>query len=184
MRRGLLLAAAMARHRVPNRRRKRTGRVNVRHNQREDKMKAMKPLGLTLGVLLASAAAAKADTSDFALFDGTQVANTESGAVCSANSAFTYNVVVANWGADGVIRITYKDGDILRFPIAAGASVAFSQAAGSKGRADRAVRISNDEGSAAQLTGSMSAIGQGKPTCISCDEDSAGDAGCDKVVPN
>jgi hypothetical protein len=146
-------------------------------------MKAMKSLGLTLGVLLASAAAAKADTSDFALFDGTQVANTESGAVCSANSAFTYNVALANWGADGVIRITYKDGDILRFPIAAGASFAFSQAAGSKGRADRAVRISN-EGSGAQLTGSMSAIGQGRPTCISCDEDSAGDAGCDKVVPN
>jgi hypothetical protein len=127
---------------------------------------------------------ASADTSDFALFDGTNPANQpDSGAVCRAHSAFTYHVVVANWGADGEVRITYKDGDIIRFPIAAGASFAFSQAAGSKGGADRAVRVSNG-GSAAQLAGSMSAVGQGKPQCISCDADSAGDAGCDAIVPN
>lgn len=147
-------------------------------------MKAVKSLGLTLGLLLATAAAAKADTSDFALFDGTNAANQpDSGAVCSANSSFTYNVAVANFGGDGEVRITYKDGDFIRFPIASGASFAFSQAAGSKGSADRAVRVSNG-GTAAQLSGSMSASGQGKPTCISCDADSSGDAGCDAVVPN
>ena len=145
-------------------------------------MKMMKSLGLTLGLLVATAAAAKADTSDFALFDGTTNL-ADSGAVCSANSAFTYNVAVANWGADGEVRITFKDGDIIRFPLASGASFAFTQAAGSKGRADRAIRVSNG-GSPAQLSGSMSASGQGRPTCISCDADSAGDAGCDKVVPN
>jgi hypothetical protein len=146
-------------------------------------MKTLKSLGLTFGLLLASAAA-NADTSDFALFDGTEPANQpDSGAVCSANSAFTYNVVVGNWGPDGEVRITFKDGDFIHFPIASGASFAFSQAAGSKGRADRAVRVSNG-GTDAQLSGSMSASGQGNPKCISCDADSAGDNGCDKVVPN
>lgn len=145
---------------------------------------ALLRLSLAPIVVLALATGASADTSDFALFDGTNPANQpDSGAVCSANSAFTYHVAVANWGADGEARITYKDGDIIRFPIAAGASFAFSQAAGSKGGADSAVRVSNG-GSAAQLAGSMSAIGQGRPSCISCDADSSGDAGCDAIVPN
>lgn len=138
-------------------------------------------------MVLAGMGSASADTSDFALFDGTNPANQpDAGAVCSANSAFTYHVVVANWGADGVVRITYKDGDIIRFPIKAGASFAFSQAAGSKGGADSAVRVSN-EGSAAQLAGSMSAIGQGNPRCVSCDavtQGGIGDAGCDAIVAN
>lgn len=147
-------------------------------------MKQSERLGLALALLLASAAVASADTSDFALFDGSNPANQpDSGAVCSANSSFTYHVAVANWGEAGEVRITYKDGDIVRFPIAAGASFAFSQAAGSKGRADRAVRVSNG-GSAAQLAGSMSASGQGNVNCISCDADSSGDAGCDNRIPN
>jgi hypothetical protein len=140
--------------------------------------------GLAFALLLASAAAASADTSDFALFDASNQANQpDSGAVCSANSSFTYHVTVANWGDAGEVRITYKDGDFVRFPIDAGASFAFSQAAGSKGRADRAIRVSNG-GSAAQLAGSMSASGQGNVKCISCDVDSSGDAGCDNFVPN
>jgi hypothetical protein len=143
-------------------------------------MKMMKSLGLMLGLSLACAATAKADTSDFALFKG---ADETSGAVCSANSSFVYNVAVANVGGDGQVRITFKDGNFIEFPIVSGASFAFSQAAGSKGRADRAIRVSNG-GSFAQLSGSMSASGQGNPKCISCDADSSGDFGCDKVVPN
>ncbi len=148
--------------------------------------------GLVLRVVLAGALLAAvappswADKSDFALFDGSNPANQpDSGAVCQANSAFTYHVAVANWGDAGEVWITYADGDIIRFPIAAGGSFAFSQAAGSKGGADRAVRVSNG-GTAAQLAGSMSAIGQGNPRCSSCDAASQGgigDAGCDKVVP-
>ena len=81
-------------------------------------------------------------TSDFALFDGTNPANLpDAGAVCSAKSAFTYHVAVANWGPAGEVWISYSDGDFIRFPILAGGSFAFSQAAGSKGRADRAVRV-------------------------------------------
>ena len=158
-------------------------------------MTTTKWLGPAFALLLASATVASADTSDFALFDGSNPANQPtSGAVCASKSAFTYHVVVANWGDAGEVRITYKDGDIIRFPIAAGASFAFSQAAGSgskgsghhgsgNGGPDSAIRVSNG-GSAAQLAGSMSAIGQGKPKCISCDADSAGDLGCDAIVPN
>ncbi len=147
-------------------------------------------LGLLLALiaLLGLGTVASADTSDFALFDGTNPANQpNSGAVCSANSAFTYHLALANWGSDGFVRITYKDGvEIIRFPIKAGASFAFSQAAGSKGGVDSAIRVSN-EGSAAQLAGVMSAGGQGKPRCVSCDavsEGGVGDAGCDAIVPN
>jgi hypothetical protein len=140
-------------------------------------------LAVTTIALLATSGVASADTADFALFDGTNPANQpDSGAVCYANNAFTYHVAVANWGGDGEVRITYKDGDIVRFPIRAGASFAFSQGATGKG-ADKAVRVSNG-GSAAQLAGSMSAIGQGRPRCLSCDADSDGDAGCDKLVEN
>lgn len=136
-------------------------------------------------VWLGLATGAWADKSDFALFDGSNPANQpNSGAVCSANSSFTYHVAVANWGSEpGEVRITYADGDIIRFPIAPGASFAFSQAAGNKGGADQAVRVSNG-GSPAQLAGAMSASGQGDPRCISCDADSATDAGCDALVPN
>lgn len=140
-----------------------------------------------VGLLLAGIGSANADKSDFALFDGTNPANQpDAGAMCGAHGAFTYHLVVANWGAAGVVRITYKDGDIIRLPIAAGATLAFTQAAGSRGRADSAVRVSN-EGSAAQLAGSLSAIGEGNPRCVSCDavsEGGVGDAGCDAIVAN
>ncbi len=88
------------------------------------------------------------------------------------------------WGGDGVVRITYKDGDIIRFPIKAGASLSLSQAGG-KG-ASSAIRVSN-EGSPAQLAGSLSAIGGGNPRCASCDavsEGGIGDAACDNIIPN
>lgn len=143
-------------------------------------------LSLAVMTVLGLGTVASADTSDFALFDGTNPANQpHAGAICRANSAFTYHVAVANWGSDGFLRITYKDGDIIRFPIKAGASFAFSQAAGNKGGADKAVRLSN-EGSGAQLAGAMSASGQGKPRCVSCDaisEGGVGPAGCDAIVP-
>ncbi len=143
-------------------------------------------LALSLIALLVVVTVASADTSDFALFDGTAPANKpHSGAVCFANSVFTYHVAVANWGADGFLRITYKDGEeIIRFPIKAGASFAFTQAAGSKGGVDSAVRLTN-EGSGVQLAGVMSATGQGKPRCVSCDaisEGGVGPAACDQIV--
>jgi len=123
---------------------------------------------------------------DFALFDGTNPDNQpDAGAVCFARRGkpFVYHAAVANRGADGFVRVTYKDGDFVDFPLAAGGSFSFSQAAGSRGGADRAVRISNG-GSAAQLAGALSAQGA---RCASCDAESQGgigDAGCDAVVAN
>ena len=148
-------------------------------------MKMTTSLVLAVAFLLSLATLARADQSDFALFDGSNPANQpNAGAVCGANSAFTWHLAVANWGSAGEVGITYFDGDIIRFPIAAGASFSLSQAGG-KG-ASQAIRVSNG-GSAAQLAGSLSAIGGGNPKCASCDattEGGIGDAGCDAFVQN
>jgi len=121
--------------------------------------------------------------NEFALFDGSNPLNQpDAGAICGAEKghAYTYHIAVANWGSDGEVRITYFDGDIVRYPIKAGESFSLSQAAGSKAGKDRVVRVSNG-GSAAQLAGVMSSQG-GK--CGSCDADGGiGDAGCDAFVP-
>jgi hypothetical protein len=136
-------------------------------------------------VVFAFSGVASADRTDFAFFDGSNPANApNAGAVCRARQGFTYHVTVANWGSAGEVRITYADGDFIRFPIAAGASFSMTQAAG-RNDASRAVRVSNG-GSAAQLAGSMSASTTEAPAplCISCDADSSGDATCDEHVPN
>jgi hypothetical protein len=152
----------------------------------EPSMKAM-TTGLVLAVvaLLTFAASAGAQQSDFALFDGSNPENQpNAGAICGANAAFTWHLAVANWGDDGVVRITYHDGDIVRFPIKAGASLTLSQAGGRGPSA--AVRVSN-EGSPAQLAGTLSAIGGGNPRCASCDavsQGGIGDSGCDAFIPN
>ena len=125
--------------------------------------------------------------NDFALFDGTNPANQPNeGAVCFAKKgkAFNYHVAVTNHisGGDGFVRVTYKDGDFVQFPIAPGGSFSFTQAAGSKDGFDSAIRISNG-GSAARLVGVVSAE---RATCASCDavaEGGIGDAGCDAIVP-
>lgn len=124
--------------------------------------------------------------NDFALFDGSNPTNQPSaGAVCFARKGkpFNYHVAVTNAGADGFVRVTYKDGDFVQFPIAANDSFSFSQAAGSREGADRAVRISNG-GSAANLVGVLSAE---RARCASCDavsEGGIGDAACDAIVAN
>lgn len=146
--------------------------------------------------------------SDFALFDGTNPANQGAagvanplpkgvaGAVCGGTKpgkAFTFHVTVTNHssGAPGFVRLTYKDGDFVQFPLAPGGSFSFSQAGGSKGGADRAVRISGVPGGATgtRLVGAMSILSaeDGKPFCVSCDattEGGVGDAGCDAKVPD
>ena len=141
--------------------------------------------GLVGVLMLASVIVAGADQSDFALFDGSNPANQpNAGAICGSNASFTWHLAVANRGAAGEVRITYFDGDIIRFPIAAGASFSMSQAGG-KG-ASRAIRVSNG-GSGAQLAGALSAIGAGNPQCASCDattQGGIGDGGCDSFIPN
>jgi hypothetical protein len=122
--------------------------------------------------------------NEFALFDGSNPLNQpDAGAVCGATQGqpYTYHLALANYGSDGFVRVTYFDGDWVQFPIAAGASLSLSQAAGSRGGDDRAVRVSNG-GSGAQLAGALSAQGG---RCASCDADGGlGDAGCDALVAN
>ena len=148
-------------------------------------MKTITSLVLAMALLLTLGTVATADQSDFALFDGSNPANQPfAGAICGANSAFTWHLAVANFGSAGEVRIKYYDGDIIRFLIAAGGSFSMSQAGG-KG-ASQAIRVSNG-GSAAQLTGSLSAIGGGNPQCASCDavaQGGIGDAACDAIIPN
>ena len=153
--------------------------------------------------------AKKGGRSDFSLFDGTNPANQGdsgaanpaptgvAGAVCAgddklrADRPFTYYVTVTNHssGAAGFVRVTYKDGDFVQYPIAPGGVLSFSGAAGSKGGADAALRISGVPGGATgtRLVGSASVLRTdgGKPFCASCDattEGGIGDAGCDAIV--
>ena len=134
--------------------------------------------------LLGLVGTASADVSDFAFFDGTNPANQPfAGAICGSKSAFTYHLAVQNWGPAGRVRITYPDGDFINFELAPGQSFSMSQAAGNKSGDSAAIRVSNG-GTPAQLSGSLSAVGQGNPRCASCDADGIGDAGCDAFIPN
>ena len=132
--------------------------------------------------------ASAADKADFALFDGTNLDNSDSGAVCGAkrpdniqeNKSFTYHVTVTNFStADGEIRVIYRDGDFVRYVVPAGRSFSLSQAGGSRGGFDAAIRVDSDP----DIAGSVSAKGR-HVFCLSCDEDADGDVGCDAVVPN
>jgi hypothetical protein len=138
-------------------------------------------------LLLGLLGTASADVSDFAFFDGSNPVNSSAGAICGSKSAFTYHLSVQNAGADdGFVRITYIDGDWIQFPVAAGQSFSMSQAAGNKSGDSAAIRVSNGV-SAAQLAGSLSAIGQGNPQCASCDavaQGGIGDAACDAFIPD
>ena len=132
---------------------------------------------------------ARADKSNFALFDGTNPANTDPGAICGANKpenikankAFTLHVGVSNFsGSTKEFKVIYTDGDFVRYQVPAGTSFNLSQAAGGPGGFDAAVRVDSDDG----MTGSVSAIGS-KVFCFSCDEPpGAGDANCDLIIPN
>ena len=123
--------------------------------------------------------------SDFALFDGTNPGNAapNTGAVCGAGKpgdtkpgkAFTFHGTVTNSGTAGAVRVRYADGDQVDYKIPVNGSFNFTGAAGGKGGADRAIRVCGVGG--AKLSGQLSASGE-KVFCISCDADSAGDAGC------
>ena len=83
------------------------------------------------------------------------------GAVCQVKKrgkAFIYHVAVTNYGTAGVVRIRYADGDQVDYKIPVDGSFSFSQAAGNKGGADRAVRVCGAAG--AILVGSMSALSE------------------------
>jgi len=140
-------------------------------------------------------AARAADKADFALFDGTNPDNSDPGAICAAkshkkkkaknykikkNKSFTYHVTATNFSqTDGEIRVIYLDGRFVRYIVPAGQSFNLSQAGGSRGGEDAAIRVDSDP----DIAGAVSAKGR-HVSCVSCDEDAAGDVGCDDIIPN
>jgi hypothetical protein len=147
------------------------------------------------------------DSTDAALFDGTNPANQGdagtanaaplgvAGAVCGtkfAGQPFIFHLSVTNHssGTAGFVRITYKDGDWVQFPIEPNANLQISQAAGSRSGNDQAVRVSGVPAGTGgtRLVGALSAQGlDGKVRCASCDstdEGGIGDAGCDAFIPD
>lgn len=139
-----------------------------------------------------TAHAGNGEKSDFALFDGTDVANLDAddqtGAVCGIakgnklqkKKSFVYYVTVTadDETVDREVRVVYLDGDFVRYKIPLNGSFAFAQAGGS-GEFDAAIRIVADE----NVSGSVSARGKSGVFCISCDETGDGDAACDAIVP-
>ncbi len=147
-------------------------------------------LGLAFVGLCGPWSVARADKADFALFDGTNPANTDPGAICGVNKgltslkinkAFTLHVSVSNFsGTTKEFKLIYTDADFVRYQVPAGTSFNLSQAAGGPGGFDAAIRVDSDSG----MSGSVSAIGR-KVFCLSCDEPpGAGDANCDLIIPN
>ena len=70
--------------------------------------------------------------------------------------AFTYYVTMANYGAAGFVRVVYADGDLVQYPIPAGGSFSFSQAAGGTINVDDLIRVRGAGG--ASLVGSISLL--------------------------
>src|SRR6185295_11803044 len=91
---------------------------------------------------------AKKTRTDFALFDGTNPANADAGALCFVNrgrapSPWTFHVSVSSFGGTG-FKLIYKDGDFVPFQVPSGTSFSLSQAGGSN-NSSTAVRIDNSQ---------------------------------------
>ena len=153
----------------------------------------MKMFALVFAVMALSApwtVANAADKSDLALFDGTNVSNTDPGALCGAGKpeklkkgkSFTYHIAVTNFGDDDAeIKVIYEgDLDFVRYIVRKGTSFSLSQAGGGPGGFDRAIRVDADD----DIAGAVSIKGRSQVFCISCDEDADGDSGCDDLIPN
>jgi hypothetical protein len=175
-------------------------------------MRTQRTVALVLAAFLLVGLATVASAgpkSDFALFDGTNPANQGAGpgvtnpppigvagAVCGVEKkehAFTLHVTVTNHssGANGFVRLTYADHDFVQYPMAPNDKFQISLIGGSKGGADRAIRISGVPAGpgGVKLVGQASILAEegGKVFCKSCDattEGGIGDAGCDAIVPD
>ena len=96
--------------------------------------------------------------SDFALFDGTNADDPDAGAQCGARgAAFTYYIAVSNFSNDtAILRVTYADGDLVRFNIPALSSFSLTQAAGGTADVDDVISVTSETPGA--LAGSVSAL--------------------------
>jgi hypothetical protein len=131
----------------------------------------------------------RSGNTDFALYDGTNPANTEAGALCFAErlrvgDPWDLHVAASSFGGTG-FQVRYKDGDFVNYQVPTGTSFSLSEAAG-RNRSNVAIRIIDQGGtSPAGTSGSVSAEGLygTRVKCISCDEDSDGPAACDRIIP-
>lgn len=112
--------------------------------------------------------AAGGQRSDFALFDGTNASDPDAGVSCGArisgengngnNSsaiAFTYSVAVSNFSNDAAfLRITYADGDFVRFAVPANSSFSLNQSAGGTKGVDDKIKVTSE--TAGALAGAVS----------------------------
>ena len=121
--------------------------------------------------------------SDFALFDGTEPANTDPGAICGVadegvlqleKSYTLYVAVTADTEEATEVRVIFTDGDFVRYKLPLDGSFSFSQAAGSN-EFDVAVRVVAD----ANVAGWVSAQGKSGTFCVSCDDN---DDFCDLII--
>lgn len=131
----------------------------------------------------------KKNKTDFALFDATNPANLEPGALCfvlfpGTGKPWNFHVAVTNNDPSNTqsFQVVYKDGDWVRYYVPPRSSFALTQSAGNN-TAGRAIRVFTAQNS--QLSGAVS--GQGldgtKVACKSCDNDSDGPAACDAIIP-
>jgi hypothetical protein len=110
-------------------------------------------------------ASAGGERSDFALFDGTNAADPDAGVRCGARLqgngngavAFTYHIAVSNFSNDvAYLRVTYGDGDLVRFAVPALSSFSLTQAAGGTFGVDDTIRVTSE--TAGALAGSVSVM--------------------------
>jgi hypothetical protein len=111
---------------------------------------------LVLGLLRVTSAQ---ERSDFALLnqpDGDTSVQCGAGQNKKKPIAFTYFVTMANFGLNGFVEVEYANGDSVQYPILAGGSFSFSQAAGGKFGIDDLIRVTGTGG--ASLVGSLSLL--------------------------
>jgi hypothetical protein len=141
-------------------------------------------------IFLGTSGTALATNSDHSLFDGTNPDNQpSSGAVCgakaggSAGTPFTVHIAVSNFGTPtAVLRMTFPDGELVRYQVPNGTSFSLTQEGG-RSAGDKAVRFSIEQDG--ELAGEASATGP-SVFCVSCDAVSQGGVGaaaCNSLVP-
>jgi hypothetical protein len=113
------------------------------------------------------ASAAGGERTDFALFDGTDPTNGETGVACGAQRgqsgraiSFTYFVTVSNWSSSvKVLRVLYADNEeMARYQIPPNTSFSFTQAAGGTTGVDDLIRVFAEGPAPSGLAGSMSML--------------------------
>jgi hypothetical protein len=125
-------------------------------------------------VLLATAGSGGAANSgllsDFALIDQT---GGDTSVFCRTpnGGAFTVNGAFRAFGGDVTMRVTFKDGDFVDYPIAQDTSFSFSESAGGTPSVDKKIVVSTSGGTG-DLVGWMSAArSPGSGSFVACGTD-------------